>query len=278
MDQPLVSLIISFYNKIMLLEYVLAALERQSFKNFEVIIADDGSTQEVVEAINALKENYSFPIKHIWHEDNGWQKNVILNKAVLASRCDYLIFIDGDCIPHPKFIQEHIENRKENQVISGRRVMLTQRVSEKLTIDRIKNGYLDHRAFFPLLWDTVFKNSKTHIENMVRVRNPLIRKLFIKDKLRGFWGCNFSAWKKDILRVNGFDERFTYPGFGEDVDLDNRLRKTGVYPVSKKHLVTQYHVFHKHFDTLYEPNILLVKENLDKESAFTPYGIDKIKE
>ena len=278
MDQPLVSLIISFYNKIMLLEYVLAALERQSFKNFEVIIADDGSTQEVVEAINALKENYSFPIKHIWHEDNGWQKNVILNKAVLASRCDYLIFIDGDCIPHPKFIQEHIENRKENQVISGRRVMLTQRVSEKLTIDRIKNGYQDHRAFFPLLWDTVFKNSKTHIENMVRVRNPLIRKLFIKDKLRGFWGCNFSAWKKDILRVNGFDERFTYPGFGEDVDLDNRLRKTGVYPVSKKHLVTQYHVFHKHFDTLYEPNILLVKENLDKESAFTPYGIDKIKE
>ena len=262
----------------MLLEYVLAALERQSFKYFEVIIADDGSTQEVVEAINALKENYSFPIKHIWHEDNGWQKNVILNKAVLASRCDYLIFIDGDCIPHPKFIQEHIENRKENQVISGRRVMLTQRVSEKLTIDRIKNGYLDHRAFFPLLWDTVFKNSKTHIENMVRVRNPLIRKLFIKDKLRGFWGCNFSAWKKDILRVNGFDERFTYPGFGEDVDLDNRLRKTGVYPVSKKHLVTQYHVFHKHFDTLYEPNILLVKENLDKESAFTPYGIDKIKE
>ncbi len=276
--KPTVSLIISFYNKIELLEYIFIALERQTCKNFEVIVADDGSNEDTVAKLNELKEKYPFPIKHVWHEDKGWRKNAILNKAVTASECDYLIFIDGDCIPHPKFIQEHLENRKEKQVISGRRVMLTQKVSQKLNKTTIKNGYLDHRAFFPLLKETLFDKQPTHIENMIRIRNKIIRRLFVKDKTRGFWGCNFSLWKKDLLAVNGFDERFVYPGFGEDVDLDNRLRKTGVYPVSKKHLVTQYHVFHKHFDTLYEPNMALVEENKKRDGAFTPYGINKITE
>lgn len=276
--KPTVSLIISFYNKIELLEYIFIALERQTCKNFEVIVADDGSNEDTVAKLNELKEKYPFPIKHVWHEDKGWRKNAILNKAVTASECDYLIFIDGDCIPHPKFIQEHLENRKEKQVISGRRVMLTQKVSQKLNKTTIKNGYLDHRAFFPLLKETLFDKQPTHIENMIRIRNKIIRRLFVKDKTRGFWGCNFSLWKKDLMAVNGFDERFVYPGFGEDVDLDNRLRKTGVYPVSKKHLVTQYHVFHKHFDTLYEPNMALVEENKKRDGAFTPYGINKITE
>lgn len=276
--KPTVSLIISFYNKIELLEYIFIALERQTCKNFEVIVADDGSNEDTVAKLNELKEKYPFPIKHVWHEDKGWRKNAILNKAVTASECDYLIFIDGDCIPHPKFIQEHLENRKEKQVISGRRVMLTQKVSQKLNKTTIRNGYLDHRAFFPLLKETLFDKQPTHIENMIRIRNKIIRRLFVKDKTRGFWGCNFSLWKKDLLAVNGFDERFVYPGFGEDVDLDNRLRKTGVYPVSKKHLVTQYHVFHKHFDTLYEPNMALVEENKKRDGAFTPYGINKITE
>lgn len=276
--KPTVSLIISFYNKIELLEYIFIALERQTCKNFEVIVADDGSNEETIAKLNELKKKYPFPIKHVWHEDKGWRKNAILNKAVTASECDYLIFIDGDCIPHPKFIQEHLENRKEKQVISGRRVMLTQKVSQKLNKTTIRNGYLDHRAFFPLLKETLFDKQPTHIENMIRIRNKIIRRLFVKDKTRGVWGCNFSLWKKDLLAVNGFDERFVYPGFGEDVDLDNRLRKTGVYPVSKKHLVTQYHVFHKHFDTLYEPNMALVEENKKRDGAFSPYGINKITE
>lgn len=270
-----ISFIISFYNKIELLKYVLVALERQTYKNFEVIIADDGSKQEIVEQINTMKDSYSFVVKHVWHEDKGWQKNVILNKALVESEGQYLIFIDGDCIPHPKFIQEHIENRKENQVISGRRVMLTEKVSKKLSAEKIREGYLDRAAFFPLLKETLFNKKPTHVENMIRVRNKFIRKIFIKDKMRGFWGCNFSAWKKDLLNVNGFDERFLYPGFGEDVDLDNRLRKSGVFPMTKKHLVTQYHVFHQHFDTMHQPNILLVEENEKKTTGFTPYGIIK---
>ncbi len=276
--KPVVSLIISFYNKIDLLEYVFIALKRQTFKNFEVIVADDGSDEHAVARLHRMQHDYPFPIKHVWHEDLGWRKNAILNKAVTASECDYLIFIDGDCIPHPKFIQEHVENRKEKQVLSGRRVMLTQKVSEKLNKDAIESGYLDFKVFFPLLKETLLYNKPTHIENMIRIRNKAVRRLFVKDKIRGFWGCNFSLWKKDLLAVNGFDERFIHPGFGEDVDLDNRLRKTGVYPTSKKHLITQYHVFHKQFDTLHEPNIALMEENKREGRTFTPYGLTKTNE
>ena len=104
-----ISLIVSFYNKVELLKLIFAALEVQTYHNFEVIIADDGSKPEVVEEITRIKSDYFFAIKHIWHEDKGWQKNIILNQAVTASEGEYLIFIDGDCIPEKHFIQEHVQ-------------------------------------------------------------------------------------------------------------------------------------------------------------------------
>jgi len=273
-----VTLIISFYNKIDLLKLVLAALERQTFKNFEVIIADDGSRPEIVEEVKKTQSDYFFPIKHIWHEDNGWQKNKILNKSIVASEGEYLVFIDGDCIPHRRFIEEHFESRKENQTVSGRRVTLTEKISKKITIEKINNGYLEKFIFLPLFIETFLKNKKTHYKNLLRIRNKSIRKFLLKDKINGFWGCNFSVWKKDLMNVNGFDERFVYPGVGEDTDLDNRLRNNGVLPISKKHLVTQYHFYHVHFNLKHEPNFKLRDENIKNNVTFTPYGIIKSNE
>ncbi len=277
MTQPneLVSIIISFYNKIDLLKYILAALDRQTYTNFEVVIADDGSKPEVVDEINRLKDTFSFPIHHVWHEDKGWQKNIILNKAIVKSQAEYLIFIDGDCIPHRLFVQEHLEQRAANRVISGRRVMLTENISKSLSIMRIQNGYLEKSVILPLLIETLFCAKPTAFENAIRIRSSFIRQLFVKEKTRGFWGCNFSLWRADILAVNGFDERFVYPGTGEDADLEDRLKRIGVMPVSKKHLVTVYHVFHVPFDTKYEPNIRLRAENNRNNVTFTPYGIVK---
>ena len=274
MPQP-VSLIISFYNKIELLKLVFAALEIQTFRDFEVIIADDGSTAEVVVEIARIKSNYLFPIKHVWHEDKGWQKDIILNRAIIESEGEYLIFIDGDCIPEMHFIQEHIENRVENQIVSGRRVMLTQNISNKLTAQKIQTGYLNFAVAFPLFFETVFGGKHTFMENMIRIRNKFLRRLFLKDRKRYLLGCNFSVWKSDMLKVNGFDERFIYPGTGEDTDLEGRLSRIGVYPVSKKHLVTLFHFYHVQFDTNHAPNKKLYEENNRKKITFTPYGIKK---
>jgi len=269
------SIIISFYNKIDLIKLIFAALERQTFTDFEVVIADDGSRQDVVSEIKEIQHNYSFPIKHVWHEDNGWQKNIILNKAIMNTEADYLIFIDGDCIPHPFFVQEHLESRNTKQVVSGRRVMLTKKISKELTLEKIQSGYLDAKVIFPLAFESIFYSYKTHFENIIRVRNPFLRRLLIKDKVKGFWGCNFSTDKTNILNVNGFDERYVYPGFGEDCDLEDRLIRIGVFPISKKHMVTQYHVYHVHFDLNHQPNIELRAENNRNEVTFTQFGIIK---
>ena len=274
MNQP-VSLIISFYNKIVLLKFIFAALERQTFRNFEVVIADDGSNPEVVSEIKRIKSNYFFQIKHVWHEDNGWQKNKILNKAIVSSEGEYIIFIDGDCIPHRRFIQEHIENRAQNQAISGRRILLTEKISKTLDLKKIQSGYLDFLVGFPLLFQTVFGAKKTYMEDMIRIRNPFLRRLILKDRRRYLLGCNYSIWKDDLLKVNGFDERFMYPGMGEDTDLEERLARIGVFCISKKHLVTIFHFYHVHFDTDYDPNKILFEENNLKKVIYTPFGIKK---
>lgn len=274
MNQP-VSLIISFYNKIELLKFIFAALERQTFRNFEVVIADDGSNPEVVSEIERIKSNYFFQIKHVWHEDNGWQKNKILNKAIVSSEGEYIIFIDGDCIPHRRFIQEHIENRAQNQAISGRRILLTEKISKALDLKKIQSGYLDFLVGFPLLFQTVFGAKKTYMEDMIRIRNPFLRRLILKDRRRYLLGCNYSIWKDDLLKVNGFDERFMYPGMGEDTDLEERLARIGVFCISKKHLVTIFHFYHVHFDTDYDPNKILFEENNLKKVIYTPFGIKK---
>ena len=106
------SVIAAFYNNIQYLKLVLAGFERQTEKDFELIIADDGSNEEVVKEIESIASNYSFRIKHIWHPDKGFRKNKILNQAILTSESDYLIFIDSDCVPHSKFVEEHL-NEKE---------------------------------------------------------------------------------------------------------------------------------------------------------------------
>ena len=269
-----VSIIIGFYNKIELLEKILEALQLQTLQNYEVVIADDGSREEVVKRIRLLQETSTFPIRHIWHEDNGWRKNIILNRAVAAAQGEYLIFIDGDCIPEPHFVEEHYTERKLHQVLSGRRILMgpcatAYMLSKPLTVKRFGIG-----LFNALLKDTLNGN-KTRMEHMIHIRAKWLRRLFAKDYERFILGCNFSMYKSDLLSVNGFDERFLYPGYGEDIDLWYRLSRAGIPTYSRKGLLIQYHCNHKRFDTNYAPNQQLMQENNAASVTWTPYGIDK---
>lgn len=271
MENKKISLIIAFYNKIDILRWVFAALERQTFSDFEVVIADDGSRAEVVSQLNELIDTVSFPVKHVWHEDNGWQKNVILNSAVRVATAPLLVFIDGDCIPSRHFLEDHYNMAKRGEVSTGRRVMLTERITKHITEDRIKRGMLE-RLFFPLLRETILVGEKTKMEQMIRIPYKLIRRIFIKERNRFILGCNFSLYKDDLLLVNGFDERFVHPGYGEDIDLGNRLRKAGIKTISRKRMMVIYHTYHKHLSTDYPDSIALLEAN--KQSApYTKFGI-----
>ena len=246
MSQPAISIIIGFYNKIDLLEKILEALRLQTVQNFEVVIADDGSKPEVVTRIQALQQELPFALRHIWHEDQGWRKNAILNQAVVAAQGEYLIFIDGDCIPEPHFVEEHYTERKPGTVVSGRRILMGERATEYILSRPLTRRRFGWGLFMALLNDTMH-GYKTRMEHMIHLRCPFLRRLFIKDYERFILGCNFSLYKDDLLSVNGFDERFEYPGYGEDIDLWKRLTRAGIRTYSRKAMLIQYHCYHKQY-------------------------------
>ena len=266
-------MIIAFYKKIKALKLIAAALELQTEKDFEVIIADDGSPRNITEQIESIRSGYSFPVRHIWHEDAGFRKNIILNKAICQSKSDYLIFIDGDCIPHHRFVEDHINQREINTALAGRRVKLSPRLSISITEDKIRNRYLQKTLFrITLLKDGIFGKS-TQVEKGIYISNRSIRKLFNRKKP---WivGCNFSVWKKDLLAINGFDERYLAPYWGEDCDIEARLRWNKGHIKSIKNVALQYHLDHP--SQAWPPESeLLYREVLKNKIIFTPFGIQK---
>lgn len=269
------SVIIAIYNKFDFLQLVLAGFENQTFKNFEIILADDGSSPEVVEKIKNKIAGSKLEIKHVWHEDKGWRKNIILNKAIVESRSGYLIFVDGDCIPHKRFVEEHIKNKQENIILAGRRVNLPEKITFLLSPQKIKKGLLHNFYLIYSFWLNLFGYG-SHIEKGLYIKNKFIRK-FINNKERGLLGSNFSIHKADILKINGFDERFLYPAAGEDTDLENRLKNNGVKLITLKYIAVQYHLYHQ--ELYRDPeNIKILDENIKNKVTFTPFGINKLNE
>jgi len=265
------SLIIAFYNKIDFLSLVFAGLERQTNKNFEVIIADDGSHEDVVVELKKLIDSVSFSVTHVWHEDNGWRKNEILNKAVMASKSNYLIFIDADCVPHRGFVEEHINNQETNSILAGRRANLSAEKTKALNFEVVKNGFLE-KSQLTLIVDGL-KRKTQHAEKAIYIRNPLIRKVIQNREIK-LLGCNFSMFKSDLLELNGFDERYQAPTYGEDVDLELRALNMGMEIKSVNNMAIQYHLYHKKLDREND-NVLIYDENKRSKMTATPYGIIK---
>lgn len=264
------SLIISFFNKIDYLKLVFAGLERQSFREFEIIIADDGSNSQAVEEIEKLTPGLSFSITHLWQEDEGFRKNKILNRAIQQSKSDYLIFIDGDCVPHRKFIEEHFKNKNLNTCLTGRRVNLSKKITDSLTPLSVQKGILE--KYFPLITDGIFGDS-IDVEKGFYFKNKIIREYFNK-KQRGILGCNFSLYKKDILEINGFDERYEAPSIGEDSDIQFRLELLGKKIKSVNNIAVQYHLYHK-LQERPQKNLDIFNEVKRSNNPYTPYGITK---
>src|SRR5690606_3787561 len=131
------TLIISVYKNTHSLELILPALSIQSQKDFDIIIAEDGTSPQMKEFLQSAGNIVSNKITHITQEDKGFRTNRILTEAIRTAETGYLIFIDGDCIPHPDLINEHMENPEQNTDLCGRRVALGKKPSEELTNENI---------------------------------------------------------------------------------------------------------------------------------------------
>lgn len=265
------SVIVAFYNKLDFLKLVLAGFERQTEKDFELIIADDGSRDEVVSEIKKIQHNYSFPIKHIWHEDKGFRKNKILNVGVSTSQSDYIILVDGDCVPHYGFVEGHLNFSRKKTALTGRRVNLSEKITIQLIEKNVREGFLE-KHFLLLMKDGLFGKS-IDVEKGIYLKNKLLLNIFNR-KQRGLLGCNFSLFKEDLVNINGFDERYESPSIGEDSDVQFRLELSGVNIKSINHAALQYHLYHE-LQQRNPQNLLLFEETKGQQISFTPMGLKK---
>lgn len=240
------TLIISVYNKTRELELIFCALLVQSFRDFEVIVSEDGENVNMKLLIDKWRQKNEFPLLHLTQEDKGFRKNRILNESVKKSSSEYLIFFDGDCIPHPDFVKAHFENRNSNSVLCGRRVNLTKSVSEKINEDSIANLDYSRLKLSQIIYSSLNRDKNDfnfNIEEGFIFRNRVIRKLFTNED-EHLLGCNFSVHKTLLEKINGFDENYEGPGLGEDSDVEFRLRLAGAVFKSVRNLAVQYHMYH----------------------------------
>ncbi len=223
------SLIIAYYKNIPFLDLILQSLHYQTEKDFEVLIAEDDNDISTLNFLEKQSIKYSFTIKHLSQKNKGFRKNKILNEAIRNSKSKYLIFIDGDCVLHKKFIEEHLKNAENNFGLIGRRLML----SKKLTKKAIKKNDFHEFTFYNFI---KYKCKKLEC--------ALYFPLLSSKRNTGIWGCNWSIYKKSLEKVNGFDEDYTKAGVGEDVDIEWRLKESHIQFKSVKFKAVQYHLHH----------------------------------
>lgn len=233
------SVIFTTYNHPKWLEKTLWGFSVQSYRDFEIIIGDDGSDQETRDIIEALTPLIDIPIKHIWQRDDGFQKCRILNKAILKSRGEYLIFTDGDCIPHPDFVRNHVALAAENTMLSGGYFKLPLDVSRAITKQDIIDGNCTRPGW-------LLKHGVPFTPKLSKLfSHPLIGALL--DALtitRATWnGHSSSTWKKHIIATNGFDERMQYGG--QDREFGERLMNMGIKTRQVRYRCSCVHLDHE---------------------------------
>jgi glycosyltransferase involved in cell wall biosynthesis len=234
--RPKLSLIIAVYNKPDFLEKILTSISNQTFNDFEIVIADDGSRECIISVIDQYRKLLKFPIKHVWHPDDGFRKTIIANKAVAAANGDYLVFIDGDCILHHRFLERHYRHKKINVALAGRRVFLDKKISEKISLQDIKTKKIQKVSYW---WRSCSGREKKH--GFYIPFSYHIEELFHKK----YWilGSNFSVHKADFLSVNGYDESIIGRGV-EDHNLNARFELKGIVIKKITQEALQYHLFH----------------------------------
>ena len=217
-----VSVIISTYNKPAWLQKVIWGYECQTHKDFELIIADDGSGQPTKELVEKFQTESNLKIKHVWHPDNGFQKSAILNKAILASSTEYLIFSDGDCIPRKDFVETHVKHSEKGYFLSGGYFMLPIETSKIISRENIVNGNA-----FDVDWLYAHGLKRTYKSLKLTSGGLQGKILNLLTPTKATWnGHGSSGWKKNIIDVNGFNEEMQYGG--QDRELGERLVNTGI--------------------------------------------------
>lgn len=266
------SLIISVYDNIPFLRAVLDSLRWQTEQDFEVIISEDAEHDEMARFVS----EYPFcqPMQHLTQPDTGWRKELALNRAVEAARADWLIFVDGDCVLHPRFVEMHLRYAAPDVVLAGKRLRLSKAISERLL-----SGDIDARQMPAIVRRSLLMggNGLRHIEEGFFLSPDSFPGRFVSGRENhSITGCNMSLSREALRRINGFDEDYVRPAIGEDVDLVWRLRGVGVEKRSLRNLAVQYHLWHPASWTDQSENQALMHQRQAANQYICKNGIKKL--
>ena len=269
---PSISILLATYNWPQALGLVLESLNAQTDKDFEVVIADDGSRAETAELITAFTQVANFPIKHLWQEDLGFRKSAILNQAITYARGDYLVFLDGDCITQPDFVTWHRALAQSGFLVTGSRILLGRRLTQALCSSENKIS----NRFFKSLNNSKLLLFVNRWAGQLNKFAPLWIKVpdnrwrvysgFVWKRIKG---CNMACWRDDAVRVSGFDESMV--GWGhEDADFVFRLQQSGLKRKSGAWATEVFHLDHPEGDkSKAAANAAKVREKiLEKSRAY----------
>jgi glycosyltransferase involved in cell wall biosynthesis len=259
---PTCSLVIATYNWPQALELVLLSIKRQTQMPDEVIVADDGSGEETRKLIEAFQKDFPVPLVHVWHEDKGFQKSVILNKAIAKAKGEYIVAVDGDMITEKHFVEDHLSLSEPNVFVYGKRVKLKESILKRL--------FKKKKVRFHFFSRGISKRGRT-------LRIPYLADKYEANDFRygAVRGCNISFWRSDFIKVNGYNEEMT--GWGkEDTELTHRFFNNGMLGKNVKYRAIAYHIYHK--DTSRERDVIntaIQQRTIDENIKACSKGINQ---
>ena len=238
-----VSIIVAVYSDIEALELIIRALQAQTYKNFEVVIAEDNNSDEMKEYISNIK---NLNVKHTFQEDQGIRKTRSINNGILVSEGEYLIFIDGDCVPYSTFIDAHVKLSEPGFIVSGRRCNLGPKYASFLREHKLSSLQLENSFIYryPLIAADAVER---HAEAGFYVQpNGIIYNRLLKNRkgTKSIVGCNYSCFKSDMAKINGYDEGYGESSVGDDTDLEWRFKALGLKIKSAKNVANMFHLYH----------------------------------
>jgi glycosyltransferase involved in cell wall biosynthesis len=236
------TVIVTTYNRPDALAVVLEGYYGQSDRDFSLVVADDGSTEETAAVVRSFERRNAMPLTHVWHEDRGFRAAAIRNRAVASTSADYIIFTDGDCVPSRDFVKAHKALAEPGYFLGSNRVLLGEPFTNRVLRERLPiHGW--RWTDWVTAW---FRRDVNRLLPLMALPNGSFRKRS-PDRWEGIKTCNLSAWRSDLVRVNGLDE--SYEGWGlEDSDLVIRFLHAGVKHKTARFAAPVFHLWHHEQD------------------------------
>jgi len=244
---PRLAVIINTYDQPHYLNRVLASLSNQTSSPDEVLLADDGSGDDTRQIFVTWAKSLAMKSQHVWQPHEGFRRARILNQAIAQAGSEYLVFLDGDTVPHPEFILDHRRLARASAFVQGHRALVKEWGSRFFGMNDFGQ---DRRR-------VIYRAQLEGWKHAFRWPRPLVR---TRKDLRGIRGCNLGIWKEHLVKVNGYNEAFV--GWGrEDSELAVRLMNSGIERLDVRGWALCFHLWHKPVDrTKLERNTELLSE------------------